>query len=93
MDSPIGAPIELPERLLTGSNQQYLIKYDTHDDNLCFWRCSAFSIHKPDINRRVEKHIIDLFDEYYENKTDIKNMMVFHALIIRIMMKKMKNLW
>ena len=54
MDSPIGAPIELPPHLLTGFNQQYLIKYNTHDDNLCFWRCLAYCIHKPDNNRRVE---------------------------------------
>jgi hypothetical protein len=72
MDSPIGAPIELPQHLLTGSNQQYLIKYNSYDDNLCFWRCLAFSIHKPDNNRRVEKHVIKLFNEYYENKIDIK---------------------
>ena len=72
MDSPIGAPIELPQHLLTGSNQQYLIKYDKHDDKLCFWRCLAYCIHKPDNNRRVEKHVINLFNEYYENKIDIK---------------------
>ena len=58
MDSPIGAPIELPPHLLTGFNQQYLIKYNTHDDNLCFWRCLAYCIHKPDNNRRVENTLL-----------------------------------
>ena len=42
MDSPIGAGIELPQHLLTGSNQKYLIKYNEYDDKLCFWRCLAF---------------------------------------------------
>jgi hypothetical protein len=42
MDSPIGAGIELPEYLLKGSNQKYLIKYNGYDDKLCFWRCLAF---------------------------------------------------
>jgi hypothetical protein len=68
MDSPIGAPIKLPQHLLTGSNQQYLIKYNTYDDNLCFWRCLAYCIYKPDNNRRVKKHVNKLFNEYYENK-------------------------
>ncbi len=44
MDSPIGAPIQLPKHLLEGSNQRYLIKYNKHDDNLCFWRCLAYCI-------------------------------------------------
>ena len=35
MDSHIGATIELPQHLLEGSNQRYLIKYNNHDDNLC----------------------------------------------------------
>ena len=73
MDSPIGAPIELPQHLLTGSNKKYLIKYNNHDDNLCFWRCLAYCIYKPDDTRSVENHVINLFNEYYENKNDIKN--------------------
>ena len=29
-------PIYIPKHLLEGSNQRYLIKYNKHDDNLCF---------------------------------------------------------
>ena len=72
MDAPIGAGIELPKHLLTGSNQQYLIKYNERNDNLCFWRCLAYCINKPSDPRRVEKHVENLFNEYYKSDENIK---------------------
>ena len=33
----------------------------------------AYCIYKPDDTRSVENHVINLFNEYYENKNDIKN--------------------
>ena len=43
-----------------------LIKYDERDDNLCFWRCLAYHIHKSSDKRRVEILLIKLFNYYYE---------------------------
>jgi hypothetical protein len=40
---------------------------------LCFWRCLAYCIYKPDDTRSVENHVINLFNEYYEIKNAIKN--------------------
>ena len=72
MDSPIGAGIELPKHFLTGSNQQYLIKYNERNDNLCFWRCLAFCFavkENPQKDPRdVETHVKKLFNKYYEGK-------------------------
>ena len=77
MDSPIGAGIELPQHLLTGSNQKYLIKYNEYDDKLCFWRCLAFCF---DVNenpkkdpRKVKESVKRLFNEYYGGFEDIEN--------------------
>ena len=72
MDAPIGAGIELPKHLSTGSNQQYLIKYNERNDNLCFWRCLAYCINKPSDPRRVEKHVENLFNECYKSNENIK---------------------
>ena len=93
MDSPIGAGIELPQHLLTGSNQRYLIKYNEFDDNLCFWRCLAYCINKPSDPRRVEQHVKKLFNEYYKDNEDIKNIVELDILnIIKIRMMTMRNL-
>ena len=74
MDAPIGAGnVILADHLKTGTNQQYLIKYDSLNDNLCFWRCLAYHIHKPSDRRRVETPLIKLFNEYYNGKADYKN--------------------
>ena len=73
MDAPIGAGnVILADHLKTGTNQQYLIKYDERDDNLCFWRCLAYHIHKPSDKRRVETPLIKLFNDYYEGTADYK---------------------
>ena len=77
MDSPIGAGIELPEYLLKGSNQKYLIKYNGYDDKLCFWRCLAFCFdvkQNPKKNPvKVKESVKRLFNEYYGESEDINN--------------------
>ena len=77
MDSPIGAGIQLPEYLLTDSNQKYLIKYNGYDDKLCFWRCLAFCFdvkQNPKKNPvKVKESVKRLFNEYYGESGDINN--------------------
>ena len=77
MDSAIGAGIQLPEYLLTDSNQKYLIKYNGYDDKLCFWRCLAFCFdvkQNPKKNPvKVKESVKRLFNEYYGESGDINN--------------------
>ena len=84
MNAPIGAGIILPKHLLTGSNQQYLIKFNDNNDNndknenLCFWRCLAFCfavIENPKKDsRRVEKML----------KNDLMNIMKVKKILNNI---------
>jgi predicted helicase len=46
MNSPIGKANDLPMHFKVGSNEKALIKYENHDDYLCFWRCLAYYIAK-----------------------------------------------
>ena len=93
MESPIGAGIELPQHLLTGSNQRYLIKYNEYDDNLCFWRCLAYYINKPSDPRRVEQHVKNYLMNIMKTKKILKNIVEYNILnILKIMMMIMRNL-
>ena len=44
MNTPIGKINELPIHFKQGSNEKALIKFENHNDYLCFWRCFSYHI-------------------------------------------------
>jgi hypothetical protein len=65
MSTPIGKINELPLHFNQDSNNKALIKYENYDDHLCFWRCLAYHLTKPDNVRRINKKMNYLFNDYY----------------------------
>jgi hypothetical protein len=60
MNTLIGKSNELPIHFKTCSNNKALIKYESYDDYLCFWRCFTYHRTKPDEEKRNEKCISEL---------------------------------
>ena len=76
MNTPIGKSTELPKHFKEGSNEKGLIKFENHNDYLCFWRCIAYHIQKPNDERNIKKTLKYLYKDYYNknlNDEEIKN--------------------
>ncbi len=75
MNTPIGNINQLPDHFKQGSNNKALIKYENHDDYLCFWRCLAYHKMnpKPEDNSNVNKMMKYLFKSFYNKKIDKDN--------------------
>ena len=70
METTIGKSQELPAHFKTDSNNKALIKYENYDDYLCFWRCLAYHLSKPEDERNINKQMKYLFHNYYGIKLD-----------------------
>ena len=70
----IGNAISLPEHFYENSNEKNIIKFDDHNDYLCFWRCLAVFlaiVNSPGIKydyRRFEKPAKNLYMQFYGKK-------------------------
>ena len=64
MNTPIGKSTELPKHFKQGSSEKGLIKFENHNDYLCFWRCIAYLIQKPTDERNTNKTMKYLYKDY-----------------------------
>ena len=74
MNTPIGKSNELPSHFKEGSKEKALIKYENHDDYLCFWRCIAYHIQKPTDERNINKTMKYLYKDYYDKQLNNQEM-------------------
>ena len=62
----IGKALALPEYFYNQSNEKNLIKFDNHDDNMCFWRfLTVFNEIMEGSGDKIRyDHINDIFMSY-----------------------------